>query len=151
MTWRTAFTNLATISVTGVTTSYDLNALPNALPAANLPALAPYFPEEGGSISQNQHGLATLTYNGAVWSAALYVDHVLYLAPAWSEAGLSEALPSLVTAIDNYLTALAAQGTLSGALSSELEIIRVQPGIVDYAGVKFYGVRFRHLWRRTIP
>ena len=37
MSWRDAFTALAAISVTGVTTTYDLDDLPGGLRAADLP------------------------------------------------------------------------------------------------------------------
>jgi hypothetical protein len=150
MSWRTALTNLASLAVSGVTTRYDLDDLPNALPAADLPALAPAFPPGMGLIGEEEEGLATLTYDGGVWSAALTVDHVLYWAPAWSEAGLNTVLPALVDAVDAYLEAVSADGTLGGALGAELEIVAVLPGVVEYAGAKFYGVRFRHVWRRVI-
>lgn len=150
MTWRTAFTNLSTITVAGVSTSYDLDELPNSLPAADLPALAPAFADGLGVLSEDQGGLSTLTYDGGAWTASLFIDHVLYWQPAWSEGGLTTVLPAMITAVDAYLTAIKANGTLGGVLASELEITRVLPGIVEYAGVKFYGVRFRHLWRRVI-
>ncbi|HEC23057.1 MAG TPA: hypothetical protein ENI95_09080 [Chloroflexi bacterium] len=150
MSWRTAFTNLAAISVAGVVTSYDLDDLPNTLPAAELPALVPGFPEGVGLIGEEEIGFSTLTYDGAVWRATLHVEHTLFWSPAWSDVGLSAALPDLVTAIDDYLTALSADGTLGGALDEELEILDVRPGVVEYAGVRFYGVRFRHRWKRAI-
>ena len=71
MTWRDAFTNLAAMSVMGVTTSYDVDALPNTLPAADLPALAPAFPDALGVLSEGEQGLSTLTYDGGVWTASL--------------------------------------------------------------------------------
>jgi hypothetical protein len=150
MSWRTAFTNLAAIEVTGVHTSFDLDELPNTLPAADLPALAPAFPEGVGVLDEDEQGLSTLTYDGSAWTATLHVEHVLYWAPAWSDAGLSAVLPDLVTGIDDYLDAVSADGTLDGALDRELEITRVVPGVVEYAGVRFYGVRFRHRWVITI-
>lgn len=150
MSWRTAFTNLAAISVPGVQTSFDLDALPNTLPAADLPALAPAFPEALGLLSEDEQGFSTLTYDGAAWQATLHVEHVLYWSPAWSDAGLSAALPDLITAVDSYLGAISADPTLNGALDRELWISRIVPGVVTYAGVRFYGVRFRHLWVRTV-
>src|SRR5574341_643684 len=150
MTWRTAFTNLANIAVTGVTTRYDLSGLPNTLPAADLPVLAPGFPASLGLIAEDEAGLSTLTYDGSTWRATLYVEHVLYWSPAWSNTGLANVLPDLVTAVDNYLAAGKADGRLNGALSEELEITRIEPGVLEYAGVKFYGVRFRHKWVRSI-
>jgi hypothetical protein len=150
MSWRTAFTNLAAISVGGVQSSFDLDDLPNTLPAADLPALAPAFPEAQGVLGEDERGLSTLTYDGSAWIATLHVEHILYWVPAWSDAGLSAVLPDLVTAIDGYLDAISADGRLGGALDREVEITRVIPGVVEYAGVRFYGVRFRHRWVRTI-
>lgn len=150
MTWRTAFTNLAVITVTGVQSSYDLDDLPNTLPAADLPALAPAFPASTGLLDEDEQGLSTLTYDGSVWTARLFVDHVLYWSPAWSDAGLGAVLPDLVDAMDAYLDAVSGDGTLNGALDAELEITSVQPGVVEYAGVRFYGVRFRHRWTRVV-
>lgn len=150
MSWRTAFTNLAAVSVTGVQTSFDLDDLPNTLPAADLPALVPTFPDTLGMLSDEEQGLSTLTYDGGVWLATLHVEHVLYWCPAWSDAGLSAVLPDLITATDTYLSAISADGTLNDTLDSKLSITRVMPGVVEYAGVKFYGVRFRHQWMLAI-
>jgi hypothetical protein len=150
MTWRTAFTNLASIPVSGIATSYDLDDLPNVLPAAQLPALVPSFPDTPGMLSEPEYGLSTLTYDGGAWVTNLYVDHVLYWSPAWSDMGLMAVLPDMITAVDAYLNAVSADGTLDGALGAALEVLRVTPGVMEYAGVKFYGVRFRHLWRRVI-
>ncbi len=149
MAWRDAFTNLSAIAVTGVATSYDLDDLPNALPAEALPALAPAFPQRR-ERREGMEGLAVLTYDGGVWTAALHVEHVLYWLPAWSEAGLAAVLPALVEAIDDYLAAVSADGTLDGALDEELAILEVAPGVVTYAGTRYYGVRFVHRWRRKL-
>ncbi|NDJ35679.1 MAG: hypothetical protein GYB64_13540 [Chloroflexi bacterium] len=145
MTWREAFTALAAISVPGVATSFDLDELPTALPAASLPALAPAFPQSGGEA-----GLATLTYDGSVWQAALRVDHVLYWQPAWSEGGLSAVLPDLIDTVDAYLTAVSEDGTLGDVLDYELTLRAVLPGVVTYAGVRFYGAVFQHEWLRRV-
>jgi hypothetical protein len=144
-----AFSRLAALGVSGVQTSYDLDDLPNSLPAADLPALAPAFPEETGQTGDSD-GLETLTYDGLAWLAALEVDHVLYWSPAWSEVGLSAVLPDLIEAVDNYLDAVSMDGRLGGVLDQELVIVRVQVGIVEYGGVKFYGARFRHHWVRMV-
>jgi hypothetical protein len=148
MTWTTAFTNLAAISVTGVTTRYDLNTLPNTLPAADLPALAPGFPASIGA--GGGEGLSTLTYDGSVWQSTLFAEHVLYYQPWWSDAGLATVLPSLITTVDNYLAAVKANGRLSGALDEDLQITRIEPGVFEFGGVRYYGVRFTHCWVRNI-
>lgn len=149
MSWRDAFTNLSNVSVTGVATSYDLDELPNALPAEALPALAPAF-RQMRERGEGMEGLAVLTYDGGTWTATLCVEHVLYWLPAWSESGLAAVLPSLVDAIDDYLTAVGADGALDGALDEELAILEVAPGVVTYAGTRYYGVRFLHRWRRKL-
>jgi len=148
MSWRDAITNLAGIGVSGVTTSYDLDGAPDVLPAADLPALIPAFP--AGRGPDDLPGLATLTYDGSAWLAGLIVEHVLYWTPAWSDAGLGAVLPALVDAVDAYLSAVSTDGTLDGELGQPLEIERVEVGVMIYAGVKFYGARFRHKWLREI-
>lgn len=148
MTWTTAFTNLAAVSVTGVATRYDLSTLPNTLPAADLPALAPGFAASIGA--GGGEGLSTLTYDGSVWQSTLMVEHVLYYQPWWSDGGLAMVLPSLITTVDNYLAAIKANGRLSGALDEDLQITRIEPGVFEYGGVRYYGVRFTHRWVRNI-
>lgn len=150
MTWRNAFTQLAAVSVTGVSNSYDLSDLPSVLPAADLPALVPLFDDSESLFAGGELGFSTLTFDGAIWQSSLQIDHVLYVTPAWSEAGISGVLPELITLVDNYLTAFSTVGTLNDALDRELAITRVQPGVMEYAGVRFYGVRFRHRWVRTV-
>ncbi|MBN1120678.1 MAG: hypothetical protein JXJ17_06335 [Anaerolineae bacterium] len=150
MSWRTAFENLAAISVTGIATSYDLDDLPNVLPAAELPALVPTFPESTGMLNEDQQGLSTLTYDGAAWLSTLSVDHMLYWTPAWSDTGLTGVLPDLIAAVDDYLEAVSAKATLDGALHAPLAISRVQVGVFSFAGVQYYGVRFRHCWQRIV-
>ena len=149
MTWRAALTHLAALAVPGVTTSYDLAALPGALPAAHLPALVPAFPQ-GLSAPGEAEALSTLTYDGAPWRAALVVDHILYWAPAGAGGGLQAALPALVEARDGSLAALSADGWLGGTLHEPLVVARVLIGEQAYAGVQYYGARFRHKWIITV-
>ncbi len=150
MTWRDAFSALAGIAVTGVTTSYDLDEVPGSLASADLPALLPSFPVEASRFGERGEEFATLTYDGDVWKAALLVDHLLFWRPAGAGAALNEALPELVDALDAYLSALGADGTLGGALSEPLTITRVQPGLLTHAGISYLGVRFRQRWVRVI-
>lgn len=150
MSWRSAFSNLAAIGVTGVNTSYDLDALPSTLPAANLPALVPDFPAGAGLPREDGRGLSTLTYDGAVWRAGLEIDHVLYWTPAALDAGLTAVLPALIDAVDAYLAAVSADGTLGGVLHEPLEVLRVQVGTLERGGVRYYGACFRHRWVRLV-
>ncbi len=150
MTWRDAFANLAAIGVPGVQTSYDLDDLPDALPAADLPALLPEFPAGPGAAGEEERGLSTLTYDGAAWRAALHVDHVLVWSPGWSDAGVMAVLPALIDAVDGYLAAVSADGTLGGALHEPLEVLRVQVGTLSYGGVHYTGARFKHRWVRLV-
>jgi hypothetical protein len=145
MTWRAAFTQLAAISVAGVTRSYDLDDLPGMLPPADLPALVPHFPPQATAL-RGTEGFAPLTYDGAVWHAELVIDHVLY----WGEASLWQALPGLITAADAYLEAVKANPTLGGTLTTELALLEVRPGIMRFGGRPYVGVRFRHQWQRVL-
>ncbi|GAB4479052.1 MAG: hypothetical protein Kow00124_24200 [Anaerolineae bacterium] len=150
MTWREAFSALAAIDVAGVTTSYDLDEVPAVLAGADLPALLPSFPLETSRMGERGEEFAALTYDGGVWTAALVVDHLLFWRPAGAGAALNEALPELIDALDAYLEALGADGTLGGVLSQPLTITRVQPGLLTHAGVSYLGVRFRQRWVRVI-
>jgi len=146
MGWRTALHNLAGVHVPGIAVSYDLDALPPALPLADLPALVPVFP---GGVGANGEGLSTLTYDGAAWRAVLHVDHVLYWAPA-ANGRLHAVMPALVEAVDAYLGAVRADGLLGGALHEPLAITRVQIGEQAYAGTRYFGACFRHRWVITV-
>lgn len=150
MGWRTALLNLAGVAVPGVAVSYDLAALPAALPAADLPALAPAFPEGLNVAGASGDGLSTLTYDGTAWRAVLHVDHVLYWAPAAAHGGLHEVMPALVEAVDAYLGAVRADGRLGDVLHEPLAITRVQIGEQRYAGIRYTGARFRHRWVITV-
>lgn len=150
MSWGQALANLATLTVPGVTTSYGLDALPGVLPAAHLPALVPTFPERVNALGQDEQGLSTLTYDGAAWRASLTVDHLMIWSPTAAHGGLHTVLPELVGAVDGYLAALSADGWLGGALHEPLAVTRVLIGVEKYAGVAYYGARFRHRWVVTI-
>lgn len=147
MMWRTAFTQLAALSIEGVARSYDLHELPNSLAAAELPALLPVFPEGAG---REDADFSALTYDGTAWAATLVFDHLLCWGAAWSSSGLNAAMPALIDVLEAYLATLRSQGRLGGALSTELAITRIEPGIVSYGGVRYFGLRFRHRWTRII-
>lgn len=146
MSWLAAFDALATLSVAGVRTLYRLSELPGALPAADLPALVPVFP----SGADDRDALAALTCDGGAWKAVLNVEHVLLWGPlAAGDAG-REALPGLLAAVDATLAALAADGTLGGALHEPLAVTGVTVGPVGWGGVRYHGARFRHRWVRIV-
>jgi hypothetical protein len=150
MSWRSVFSNLASLAVSGVATSYDLDDLPPVLASADLPALVPAFPAGVGMIGEEEQGLAALTYDGSAWLAALHADHFLYWSPEGAGAGPAEALPALLDAVDAYLAALSADGTLGGALHAPLAVERVQVGVFEYGGAAYFGARFRHRWVRLV-
>jgi hypothetical protein len=150
MSWREAFTALAAISVTGVTTMDDLDDLPGGLRAADLPALLPAFAEQGQRLGEREEGFSALTLDGGAWTSSLAVDHLLIWAPCGAGGGMREALPGLVAAIDDYLTAVGADPWLGGALDAPLAILRIMPGVIDWGGTLYHGVTFRHRWSRTI-
>jgi len=150
MSWRSAFTALAGLAVSGVARSYDLDDLPERLPGADLPALVPAFGAAPHRLGEREEGMAALTYDGGVWRAAISVDHLLVWSPLGTGEGALGALPALIDTLDAYLAALGADGTLGGTLDEPLRITRIEPGALVYGGVRYYGVTFRHRWVRVI-
>ena len=146
MSWLAALDALAGLNVPGVRTHYHLSELPGVLPAADLPALLPVFPDAAG----DDEGLAALTCDGGAWKAVLNVEHVLLWGPlAAGDAG-REALPGLLTLVDATLAALATDGTLGGALHEPLAVTGVLVGPVVWGGVRYHAARFRHRWVRIV-
>lgn len=130
----TALTNLAAVTVSGVT-SYALEETPNALTRAQLPALV-ILPELGG----DSPGLEPSLFSAGDGRLTIRITHLLLIAPV---AG--GVVPELAALIDTYAAAMAANPTLSGALPVALRF-QVRAGVVRYAGIDYHGAAFTHTW-----
>ena len=146
-TFRTALTNLSALSVTGVQNNYDIDTLPETLSNPQLPALLvqPIDIQDDHLSKEQGQGLQTVAFSGAGKTVNYTLTHLLIVAPTRKGVGIRSHLPFLVTLIDNTMSALADDPTLSEALIEPMQV-RVEPGIFTVGGREFYGCAFRHSW-----
>jgi hypothetical protein len=135
----TALTNLAAVSVSGVT-SYTLGETPDSLSRAQLPALV-ILPELGG----DSPGLEPSLFSAGDGHLTIRIMHMLLIAPVAGGVGQRGVLPALADLIDTYAAAMANDPTLSGALPLALRF-QVRAGVVRYAGIDYHGAAFTHTW-----
>jgi hypothetical protein len=146
--FRDALTALSNLSVTGVGTNYDIDAVPDAINRGQLPVLLvlPVETNDGHYLFQERgEGFETLAFSSGVKTVNYAVTHLLLVAPATSGSGLQSHLPDLIDLIDDYFAALAVTVTLGGELLEPAQV-RVEPGIFAYGGVDYVGCAFRHKW-----
>jgi hypothetical protein len=148
MTFRSALTNLATLSVSGVTHNYDVDALPDDLSRAQLPALLvlPLEVQEDTLFKERGQGFQAIAFSSGPRTVAYTVTHLLLAAPADAGRGIRSHMPSLITLIDAYFAALGADVTLGGTLLEPAHV-RVEPRLFNYGHAAYVGCAFRHTWQ----
>src|SRR5687767_13008660 len=140
--FRSALTALASLSVTGVLHNYDIDAVPEKISRAALPALivAPALDD------QQRHKFSDFEMaspSGSSGLAHYIVTHLLLFAPVGNGRGAKSNLPGLVDIIDNYANAIRANPRLGSTLyQPTLYTVHVAP--VWYGGGLYYGCRFWH-------
>ena len=146
-TLRAALTNLAALEASGIRNNYDLDALPESLHAAQLPALLilPIRLREKRLFREPFDSLGATAFSGGLNEVRYTLTHLLVTAPRESGLGMRSHLPQLVTLVDNYINALAEDVTLDGALRLPAEVA-VEPGVFEFGKREFYGCAFRHRW-----
>ncbi|HMM29909.1 MAG TPA: hypothetical protein PKD46_16630 [Aggregatilineaceae bacterium] len=134
-----ALERLGALVVEGVT-SYAPDETPDALGGAQLPALV-IAPEWGGGWP----GLEPSALAAGFGRLEARVAQVLLLAPVAAGDGSRGMLPALAAAIDAYMSALAADPTLGGALIQPARV-RVAVGVAPYGGIDYHAATFAHEW-----
>lgn len=142
--FRTALTNLAGLTVAGVAHNYDVDAVPDALHRAQLPALL-VLPVEVENEAQPGQGFEALAFSAGARTVTYGVTHLLLVAPVSAGAGLRSHLPLLIDLIDAYFAALGDAVTLDGTLLGPARV-RVEPGTFTHGEVQYHGCAFRHTW-----
>jgi len=149
MTFSAALSQLAQLSVTGVTHNYSIDTVPDVPQRAQLPALLvlPLIPEmqENRMFRDAGKGFETLAFSSGLKSVTYVVTHLLLIAPVGQSKGLRAHVPLLVSVIDAYFTALCANPLLSATLLQPARV-RVEPGLYALSGQDYYGCAFRHTW-----
>ncbi len=146
-TFRTALTNLAALTVSGVVKNYDVDAVPDDLARTQLPALLvlPGETQDDELFKQRGQGFQAIAFSSGAKTVTYAVTHLLLVAPVSAGRGMRSHLPTLVTLIDNYFAALAANVTLSNALL-EPASVKVEPGVFVHGAIEYHGCAFRHTW-----
>ena len=147
MTFRSALTTLASLSVPGVIHNYDVDTAPDDLSRAQLPALLtlPIPPDETRLHREAGQGFQATAFSAGPRTATYTVTHLLLVAPAAAGRGQRSLLPGLIDLIDAYFSALSANVTLSSTLLEPAHV-RVEPGQFTYGHAAYYGCAFRHTW-----
>lgn len=147
MSLRAAITALSSIAVTGVAHSYDLDAVPDSLHTAQLPALIPF-------LGDRSEDIVVGGFEGGSYEARYNVQHILFIDAVAQTRGLRDVLPSIAVFIDRYIAAMKTDAFLSGAISYAMSFRIVEPGIRQYpegeGQPEFFSVAFDHQWRENL-
>ena len=149
--FRIALSNLSLIRVSGVRKNFDIDELPNSIIPAHLPALLilPLELEKERLFKERKEGLQSVTFSGNAKTVYYSLTHLLLAAPTEKGIGMRGHLPQLVSLIDNYVAAIAADLTLGEALLAPARVA-VEAGVFAYDESDFYGCAFRHTWMMEI-
>ena len=145
--FRAALSQLAQLHVTGIRNNYDLEALPETLHKAQMPALLtlPIELDRERLFQQREDSLQVAAFNGAAKAVTYRATHLLLVAPTAAGLGMRTHLPSLIELIDNYTAAIAADITLGDTLLLPARV-SIEPGSFSYGDREYYGCAFRHVW-----
>ena len=151
MSFQTALSNLASLSVTGIVRHFGIDTVPDSLHRAQLPALLvmPIETQDDSLFSESGRAFEGVAFGDGTKTVQYVTTHLLIIAPTQKGKGLRDNLPKLITVIDNYFTALGADVTLNGALEHPAEV-RVEPGIYKVGNTDYIGCAFRHRWIITV-
>ncbi len=145
--FRSALTNLSALSVSGVTHNYDVDAVPDDLSRAQLPALLvlPGMVADSERNRERGKGFVAIAFSSGPRTVTYAVTHLLLVAPVAAGRGQRSHLPTLIDLIDAYIAALSANLTLSGALLEPARV-HIEPGVFTYGEVAYHGCAFCHTW-----
>ena len=146
-TYRTALTNLANLSVTGVANNYDLDAVPDTIHRAQLPALLvlPVDIQDERLFERRGEGFQAIAFSSGPRTVTYALTHLLLVAPVSAGKGIRSHLPALIDLIDAYFSALGDDVTLNSALLEPARV-RVEPGVFKHGEVEYHACAFRHVW-----
>lgn len=151
-TFQAALAALAGLSVPGILHNYAIEAVPDHVSRAQLPALlvlpGEVLPGEIGErrlFRERGQGFQTLAFSGGARTMTFAVTHLLLVTPTTDGVGLRSHYPRLVALLDAYFAALGADVLLGGALL-EPPRVTVETGIFTHGDAAYYGCALRHLW-----
>lgn len=146
-TFRTALTRLTSLTVPGITHSFDISTLPDDISRVQLPALLPLPVEvdENVLFREQGEGFTAVAFSDGPRTVTYTLTHLLLVAPIYAGHGLRSHLPGLVDLIDNYCATIAQDVTLTGALLQPMQV-RIELGTFQHGKTEYHGCAFRHRW-----
>ena len=149
--FRTALTNLAALSISGVHVNYDVAAVPDEISRGQLPALLvlPGDSDSSSLFSERGQGFQAVAFSQGPRTVTYTLTHLLLVAPVSAGKGLRSHLPLLIDLIDAYFAALSEDVTLSGALLEPVHV-QVEPGTFTHGNTDYHGCAFRHRWHMEV-
>jgi hypothetical protein len=147
MSFRTALSALAALSVTGISHNYDVDAVPEAIGRGQLPALLvlPIDTQDASFLGEKGAGFQTVAFANGAKTVTYTTTHLLLVAPVIQGKGLRALMPNLVDHIDSYFETLRDDVLLNATLLESAQV-KVEPGIFKFGGVEYVGCAFRHTW-----
>ncbi len=147
MTFRTALTRLSTLSVTGVTNNYDVDAVPDEISRVQLPVLLvlPVDTQDEHLVKDYGEGFQAIAFSNGARTVTYTVTHLLLVAPVSTGKGLRSHLPTLIDLIDAYFDALGDDVMLNDTLLEPAQV-KVEPGVFTHGSVEYHACAFRHTW-----
>ena len=147
---QSALDGLGALAVPGVT-NYPMEAVPEALTRAQLPALLvlPGSTQNNRLFQQRGEGFQTVAFADGARTVTAAVTHLLLAVPVAANLGLRATMPTLTAHIDAYLVALAGDVTLGGALLRPAEV-SIDVGSYTHGGTDYHACAFRHLWTLAV-
>lgn len=144
--YRSALDALAALDVPGAT-QYSISAVPDVVPRGSLPALLvqPGDVQDERLFKDRGRGFEVTAFSNGPRTISVTVTHLLLTAPVTLGNGPRQHIPALIDAIDAYISALAADVTLGGALMLPARVT-VEPGLFEHGSITYHGCAFRHLW-----
>lgn len=127
-------TKLSTIggTVTGISASYDVDALPESLNTADLPALL-HFPQGGEDQLR--------VFRGGNFWVTEHSIRVVLVYDAAAQGNLEQNLNAIVDLVDLYITKIHSDQTLTNSCV-QASLSYGGAGVFNYAGVDYHSVDF---------
>lgn len=129
-------TQVVGLSITGVTTTYDVSAIPESLADSKLPALLPVMPVAPGPGEQSPVILNTAL--SSAHQATYAVEFVIYIRPVGQKPPATY-VNEMVTYTDRFLSAIRSNDS---AFAWGLIVRAPRAGILNYAGIDYVACVF---------
>lgn len=139
---HTALDALAALSVPGIRTNFALDAIPEKITRAQLPALI-LVPMLDATRRRKYGEFGIASPSGSQGLASYLITHLLLYKAVGSGLGARSSLPGLVDLVDDYAATLRADSHLGDTLFYPVSYsVFIAP--INFAGVEYHAAQFWH-------